>query len=158
MESQASDEADSLRIGEEMIEAQEQRLAGKYNSTEELEAAYLELQKKLGGQEEDVQEESEEAPEVDWLAEAQRAMQESGELSEELVNQLSEMNGVDVFNAMKGQVPQGRFEDGELSAVYDAVGGKDQYAALISWAGEPVKVRPLHMIRLLKLVMYSKST
>ena len=39
MESQVSDEADSLRIGEEMIEAQEQRLAGKYKNTEELEAA-----------------------------------------------------------------------------------------------------------------------
>jgi len=48
MESQAADEAESLRIGEEMVAAQEQRLAGKYKNTEELEAAYLELQKKLG--------------------------------------------------------------------------------------------------------------
>ena len=45
MESQASDEADSLRVGEEIVEAHEQRLAGKYRNTEELEAAYLELQK-----------------------------------------------------------------------------------------------------------------
>ena len=62
MESQASDEAESLRIGEELVEAHEQRLAGKYKNTEELEAAYLELQKKLGSNEEqdNVQEESEE--------------------------------------------------------------------------------------------------
>ena len=53
MDSQVSDEAESLRIGEEMLEAQEQRLAGKYKNTEELEAAYLELQKKLGNQEEE---------------------------------------------------------------------------------------------------------
>lgn len=137
MESQASDEADSLRVGQEIMEAHEQRLAGKYKNTEELEAAYLELQKKLGSQEEDVQAEPKETDEVDWLAEAYDAINESGELSERLTQQLSEMSGVDVFNAMKDQAPQGRdLSDGELSAVYDAVGGKDQYAALISWAGE----------------------
>ena len=136
MESQVSDEAESLRIGEEMIEAQEQRLAGKYKNTEELEAAYLELQKKLGGQEEEnVQEEFEEAPEVDWLAEAQRAIQESGELSEELVNQLSEMNGVDVFNAMQEMSPVAKdLTESELNSVYQAVGGEQQYSELISWA------------------------
>ena len=136
MSQQNADEADSLRVGEEIMEAHDQRLAGKYNSTEELEAAYLELQKKLGGQdEEDVQTESEEAPEVDWLAEAQRAMQESGELSEELVNQLSEMNGVDVFNAMQDMAPVTQdLTDGELADIYAAVGGQEQYSELINWA------------------------
>ena len=47
MSQQNADEADSLRVGEEIMEAHDQRLAGKYNSTEELEAAYLELQKSL---------------------------------------------------------------------------------------------------------------
>ena len=136
MSQQNADEADSLRVGEEIMEAHDQRLAGKYNSTEELEAAYLELQKKLGGQdEEDVQTESEEATEVDWLAEAQRAMQESGELSEELVNQLSEMNGVDVFNAMQEMRPPTQdLSESELAEVYSAVGGEEQYSELISWA------------------------
>jgi hypothetical protein len=136
MESQVSDEAESLRIGEEMIEAHEQKLAGKYKNTEELEAAYLELQKKLGGQEDNVQEESEETTEVDWLAEAQRAMQESGELSEELTKQLSDMNGMDVFNAMKDNnaVESRDLSDSEMNAVYQAVGGQDQYSNLINWA------------------------
>ena len=135
MESQASDEAESLRIGEEMVEAQEQRLAGKYNSTEELEAAYLELQKKLGSQEEDVQAESEETPEVNWLAEAQRAMQESGELSEEITKQLSDMNGADVFNAMQATQPTNRdLTDAELNAVFGAVGGEQNYGQLLEWA------------------------
>ena len=136
MESQVSDEAESLRIGEEMIEAQEQKLAGKYKNTEELEAAYLELQKKLGGQEDNVQEESEETTEVDWLAEAQRAMQESGELSEELTKQLSDMNGMDVFNAMKDNnaVESRDLSDSEMNAVYQAVGGQDQYSNLMHWA------------------------
>ena len=135
MESQVSDEAESLRLGEEMIEAHEQRLAGKYRNAEELEAAYLELQKKLGSQEDNVQTEPEETPEVDWLAEAQRAMQESGELSEELSKQLSDMNGMDVFNAMQGNMPESKdLSDAELNTVYNAVGGEAEYGNLINWA------------------------
>ena len=44
----AEKEAESLKIGEELIAKQEKRLAGKYKTAEELEAGYLELQKKLG--------------------------------------------------------------------------------------------------------------
>ena len=44
----AEKEAESLRIGEELMAKQEKMLAGKYKSAEELESAYLELQKKLG--------------------------------------------------------------------------------------------------------------
>ena len=94
MESQASDEAESLAIGEQIVAEQEARLAGKYKTTEELESAYLELQKKLGGQEQE-QEQPEETPEVDWLAEATRAINESGELSEELVNQIQGMDSLE---------------------------------------------------------------
>jgi hypothetical protein len=134
MESQATDEAESLAIGEKIVAEQEARLAGKYRTTEELESAYLELQKKLGGQEQE-QEQPEETPEVDWLAEATRAINESGELSEELVNQIQSMDSLEVFEAMKGGLPEGRdLSDGELSAVYQAVGGQDQYGNLISWA------------------------
>ena len=136
MDSQLSDEAESLRIGEEMIEAQEQRLAGKYKNTEELEAAYLELQKKLGSQEENVQEESEEVSETDWLGEAYRSIQESGELSEELSKQISEMNGMDVFKAMQNTTnPQTRdLTEQEVGSVYQAVGGEEAYSSMISWA------------------------
>ena len=139
MDSQVSDEAESLRIGEEMLEAQEQRLAGKYKNTEELEAAYLELQKKLGSQEENVQEESEEVSETDWLGEAYRSIQESGELSEELSKQISEMNGMDVFKAMQNATNQQQTRDlteQEVGSVYQAVGGEEAYSNMISWAQE----------------------
>ena len=43
-----ADEQDSLQVGEAMIEQQEQLLAGKYKDAQELEKAYVELQKKLG--------------------------------------------------------------------------------------------------------------
>ena len=44
----AEKEAESLKIGEELIAKQDKRLAGKYKTPEELEAGYLELQKRLG--------------------------------------------------------------------------------------------------------------
>ena len=44
------DEQESMKIGEELAEQQQQLLAGKYKNAEELEKAYVELQKKLGGE------------------------------------------------------------------------------------------------------------
>ena len=44
------DEQESLKVGEEMESQQDQLLAGKYKTAEELEKAYGELQKKLGEQ------------------------------------------------------------------------------------------------------------
>ena len=43
-----AEESDSLKVGEQLQEQQEQLYAGKYKSAEELERAYGELQKKLG--------------------------------------------------------------------------------------------------------------
>ena len=46
----AEKEAESLKVGEELMAKQDKMLAGKYKSVEDLEAAYNELQKKLGDQ------------------------------------------------------------------------------------------------------------
>ena len=46
----AEREAESLKVGEELMAKQDKMLAGKYKNVEELEAAYTELQKKLGNQ------------------------------------------------------------------------------------------------------------
>ena len=48
IENLTPDEQDSLQLGEQMAADQEQLLAGKYKNAEELEKAYVELQKKLG--------------------------------------------------------------------------------------------------------------
>ena len=53
------DEQDSLQIGEQLEVEQEQLLAGKYQNAEELERAYIELQKKLGDTDEDADETTE---------------------------------------------------------------------------------------------------
>ena len=48
VENLTPDEQDSLAVGEEMVNQQEQLLAGKYKNAEELEKAYGELERKLG--------------------------------------------------------------------------------------------------------------
>ena len=52
----SEEEMDSLRVGEQMQEAQDTRLAGKYENAEQLEKAYIELEKKLGEKSEPVEE------------------------------------------------------------------------------------------------------
>ena len=52
VENLTTEEQDSLQVGEKMAEQQEQLLAGKYKNAEDLEKAYVELQKKLGDKDE----------------------------------------------------------------------------------------------------------
>ena len=60
----AEKEAESLKGGEELMAKQEKMLAGKYKSAEDLETAYLELQKKLGQSESTTEDAAE--PESDY--------------------------------------------------------------------------------------------
>ena len=50
VENLTPEEQDSLQVGEQLQEQQEQLYAGKYKTAEDLEKAYGELQKKLGDQ------------------------------------------------------------------------------------------------------------
>ena len=56
----SEEEQNSLEVGEQLVAEQEGLLAGKYKNAEDLEAAYLSLQKKLGQEEETDYEESDE--------------------------------------------------------------------------------------------------
>jgi hypothetical protein len=121
MESIASDEAESLAIGEALMAEQEALLAGKYKSASELEKAYIELQKKLGSgdteesesyedgeTDEEPQEESDD-PFVDFLLTANDEYSESGKLSEETLEAFSNMSSrelVDAYFRMQEQLPQ----------------------------------------------------
>lgn len=141
MDSHEAELADSLRVGEELEAAHEERLAGKYRNTEELEAAYLELQKKLGSQEDEEEEYEEDGEEFDdgGLYDILDTYYETGEITDEAIEAINNMSPTDVFALMADQqsAPQGREMSGEeISAVYQAVGGEQEYGALTSWAAE----------------------
>ena len=83
-----AEEQDSLQVGEQMAEQQGELLAGKYKNAEELEQAYVELQKKLGEKDDVSQEGREETQEVEAKEEPeteQQLYQEDGSVNYESV-------------------------------------------------------------------------
>tara|TARA_R100000781_G_scaffold114450_1_gene85287 strand:+ start:516 stop:1436 length:921 start_codon:yes stop_codon:yes gene_type:complete len=76
------EEQDSLKVGEEIQGQQEQLLAGKYKSAEELEKAYGELERKLGEKDNKDSEPAAEA-EVQQQSEVSKETTETSEITQE---------------------------------------------------------------------------
>ncbi len=141
-----ADEQESLAIGEQMQEAEDQLLAGKYNSIEDLEQGYLEAQKMLGNrdtQEEYVDNEVDdtEYETSDFLNAAAAEWSENGELSEETMASLVEMSSEDLVAAYietqaNNQGGGVELDPSEVKSIQDTVGGEAEYQALVGWAGE----------------------
>ena len=133
----SEEEQDSLRVGEQLEQQQNQMLAGKFENAEQLEKAYLELQQKMGEGKQEAEPEAEEVKEEpDYLAEALSTYQETGKITDELKEQLDNLEYEDIFSALQNQAPP-QVEDlseEEMNAIQNYVGGKEQYGALMDWA------------------------
>ena len=155
-----AEEQNSLEVGEQLVAEQEQLLAGKYKSAEELKNAYLSLQKKLGQTEEEEvdyessdegyeeeegsdEEVSEYAPAVNLITEAsEEYYANDGQLSEETIESFSQMSSQDLVNAyleIQANNPQAPTQGVELSeaqvnSVQNACGGEANYNAVVDWA------------------------
>jgi len=147
------EEQDSLQVGQELKEQQDQLLAGKYKSAEELEKAYVELQKKLGEGSEPEQGEAETEPSEEETPEASPAQSlitdasaeyaEKGELSEEMMSKFSEMSSQDLVQAymeMQANAPKTaepvELSDSDVNAIKNSVGGDAEYGKVIDWASK----------------------
>ena len=161
------EEQDSLQVGEQLVAEQEQLLAGKYKSTEDLEAAYLSLQKKLGQEEEvdyessdegyEVEEEGDEevfdeAPAVSLINEAsEEYYANDGTLSEETIERFSEMSCQDLVNAyleIQQNNPQANSQgvemsDAQVNSVMNAAGGEAQYNRIVECAASNLDNRSI---------------
>ena len=160
-----AEEQDSLQVGEQIQEQQEQLYAGKYKSAEELEKAYGELQKKLGekgdedseeaGDSEPVEskEDSEETEETsqpsaaaELITSASNEFNEKGELTAETIAKFSSMSSqelVEAYMQVQGQLPQASQEaevadisNAVVNEVKNAAGGETSYNNMVQWAGE----------------------
>ena len=147
-------EQEALAIGERQAQEESRMLAGKYESAEELEKAYIELQKKLGdsndelrqedtqgrGREEEVEEQQIDAdPLIDLLNEASQEYAQQGKLTEETFEKLSQMDSKDLLEAYMQIQSNPQVEDFTAEQVTDIqnfVGGEEQYNGLVSWAAE----------------------
>ena len=150
IENLSAEEQDSLKLGEQMQEAQDNLLAGKYKNAEELEKGYLELQQKLNtkpeepAQEEEVQEENvteqEEGNILDHLWEeagtdagfTKEALEELSKLS---ANEVAKMHLEFRESVSKQQQPQNRdFSETDIQQLKGIVGGEENYSNMINWA------------------------
>ena len=149
------EEQENLKIGEELAQEESKKLAGKYESAEELEKAYIELQKKLGDKEETSEEpkaeeteETEETPDenptVALINEASDEYWANGnKLSPETLDKFKQMSSQDLVNAyiemVKDNPPQNNQEadvsQAQINQIQNSVGGENQYQKLMQWAG-----------------------
>lgn len=149
------DEQESLQIGEQLHEEQEQLLAGKYTNAEELEKAYIELQRKLGdsdeGDEEEVSEdEGEEVEETEaeyteaqtLISNASQEYAETGQISDEMFEQFGEMSSqelVEAYMNIQANAPEAvadELSESEVNSIKNSVGGDQAYDNVMQWAGE----------------------
>jgi hypothetical protein len=140
-----ADEQDSLQVGEEMEQQQEQRLAGKYKNAEELEAAYLELQKKLGDQskEEETSEESEETSSNESLLDQLWEQAQSENYSDETLQEIAKADPTELAqmylnyrNQVEAENNQPQMTEEYANSLKSAVGGDKQYNEMLGWASQ----------------------
>ena len=145
------DEQNSLEVAEKLGQEENELLAGKYRNAEELENAYLELQKKLGSSDEETETTTTEETEEDWSTGAQVIADASneyfsndGKLSAETMQKFTEMSSTDLVNAYmeiqkNSPAPQEAatdLTDAEMNSVYNSAGGEKEYQRLVGWAAE----------------------
>ena len=141
------DEMDSLQVGENLAQAEERQLAGKYANAEELEQAYLNLQQKMGeqGTDEEYDEEYDEESDGDPSYNTEvfdvlwEEIEEYGALTDETIQALAENMDADELIQLGMQMNEDTPEDldqQDVSAIQNFVGGEEAYASLIGWAGE----------------------
>ena len=148
-------EQEALAIGEKRAQEESRMLAGKYESAEELEKAYIELQKKLGesndglrqedpqgrGREDEVEEQQVDAdPLLDLLQYASNEYYENnGKLSDETFEKLTQMDSKDLLEAYMQVQSQPQVEDftaEQVTEIQNFVGGEEQYNNLVGWASQ----------------------
>lgn len=158
----SAEELDSLQVGEALEQQQQQLLAGKFKDAEDLEQAYIELQKKLGDPSQRNAEQVEEAPqeEVEQPQDGvdtnflERLWEESqGEYSEETLQALENMDPADVaqmYLEYRAQIeesgPQGEvITADDVQTLQGIVGGEQQYAQMMGWAQESLSEQEISM-------------
>jgi hypothetical protein len=151
------EELEALAVGEQLAEQEANLLAGKFRDADELEQAYLELQRKLGSREteqdtdeveqvEETEEEVEYNPATSLIQEASAEYyNNNGELSPETLAKFGELSSQELVQAymqLQANNPQ-QFEqqavdltDREVNFIQNSVGGEQAYASLVQWAGE----------------------
>jgi len=149
------EEQENLAVGEKLQGDQEQLLAGKYKSAEELEKAYVELSKKLGEtKEEDTEQasaetEPEDKPQLSegatLITDASKEYFENGnKLSPETLAKFSSLSSQDLIKAymevqsnpefQQQQAAPVEISTAQINQIKNSAGGDKAYANIVNWA------------------------
>jgi hypothetical protein len=142
----SEEELDSIQVGEQLSQEQDRALAGKFESAEELEKAYLELQNKFSSQQ---PVETEEQPQQEYQEEEGSDLsfldtlweEAQSEYSEETLEQLGNMDAADVaqmyleYRNSQGEETTQELSPNDVENLYGIVGGQDEYNNMVRWAG-----------------------
>ena len=148
------EEQDSLQVGEQLSQQEEQVYAGKYKTAQELEKAYMELQTKLGEQEnkgetEVAEKEPEDKPTLSegatLITSATDEYYANGnQLTPETLQKFSSMSSQDLIKAymevqqlpeyQQAQQTPVEISESQVNQIKNAAGGEQQYANIINWA------------------------
>lgn len=151
IEEQEAIDAESLAIGERLEQEQESLLAGKYKSAQELEQAYIELQRKLGSRDQVNEEQPEEQPEQEdeedslenVIYNLSDEINTNGSISEESLAALDNYPAKDIVETLLRlrsepdvQPTSVELSVQQVSEVQNYVGGEQAYQQLVGWAAE----------------------
>ena len=165
------DEQDSLQVGEAMQEQQEQMLAGKYKNAQELENAYIELEKKLGEKSEPTStEESSDEPQAEEKSDTEdkpndvnsfeflddfynQASSEKGEVSKEMIEKISQMSNQELAknflqwrqDAESKYMPIPTLTEQNVTDLKGIVGGDENYNNMLQWAQSNLQKQEIDM-------------
>ena len=147
------EEQDSLKVGEELQQEQQELLAGKYKNAEDLEKAYIELQKKLGDpepkaeaeettEEETTEEETVDNPALDLINEASSEFYSNdNQLSPETIEKFSQLDSKDLISAYLESIKNAPQQESEvdlaqkdIDRITQSVGGESEYKKVTEWA------------------------
>jgi hypothetical protein len=145
-----AEELEAIQVGEELAAHEENLLAGKYRDAQELEAAYIELQRKLGSRDSedgtDAEVDTDEAIEEDASPQFDSSLVDElyrqynqGEFTDEAVNAIQSMSPAEVADMFleRGQADVApALSDQDIGEFKSLVGGDDAYDTMVSWASE----------------------
>tara|TARA_Y100001963_G_scaffold140172_1_gene206887 strand:+ start:1135 stop:1959 length:825 start_codon:yes stop_codon:yes gene_type:complete len=168
-----SDEQESLALGEQMQDAEDGLLAGKYKDTKDLEKAYSELEKKLGEKSEPDSEEfeseyedeeyeeeyeDEEYEDEEYEEEDPSILDQlwdegvNSQLSKETFEELQKMDPVEVAklamqdrSALLAQNGPQDFSEEDVAQIQGLVGGEENYNNLMDWAQQSIPESEVNM-------------
>jgi len=155
----STEEKESLEVGEKLAEQQEQLLAGKFKNAEDLEKSYIELQKKLGSQEETTEEEVTETKDEEVKEEKEKIDtsfletlwdEANSEFTQDTLKKLESMDVKDIAQMYLEQrstntKEEPSFTEENVTQLKDIVGGDSEYTSMMGWAKDNLQEREVEM-------------